>query len=151
MRRWVVLGLLTVGIIIAYVARINFSVALATRDFRTLFHLTDSDRGMLGAAFFWSYAFLQIPAGILVDRYGVKCPYALSFFRPRVRRALSTLRPSAAGRARPPLATRSNSPKGSSAAQPEPPEPRELRLPSLRRPPTEPIFQVGRCPVRSSF
>ena len=79
MRRWVVLGLLTVGIIIAYVARINFSVALATRDFRTLFHLTDSDRGMLGAAFFWSYALLQIPAGMLVDRYGVKYPYAWSF------------------------------------------------------------------------
>jgi MFS family permease len=79
MRRWVVLGLLTIGIIIAYVARINFSVALATKDFRTLFHLTDSDRGMLGAAFFWSYAILQIPAGILVDRYGVKYPYAWSF------------------------------------------------------------------------
>ena len=32
MRRWVILGLLTVGIIIAYVARINFSVALATES-----------------------------------------------------------------------------------------------------------------------
>jgi MFS transporter, ACS family, D-galactonate transporter len=80
MRRWVVLGLLTVGIIIAYVARINFSVALAAPDFKALFHLTDSDRGLLGAAFFWSYALLQIPAGMLVDRYGVKYPYALSFF-----------------------------------------------------------------------
>ena len=46
MRRWVVLGLLTVGIIIAYVARINFSVALAAPDFKALFHLTDSDRGL---------------------------------------------------------------------------------------------------------
>jgi ACS family D-galactonate transporter-like MFS transporter len=80
MRRWVVLGLLTLGIVIAYIARINFSVALATKDFKELFHLTDSDRGLLGAAFFWSYALLQIPAGMLVDRYGVKYPYALSFF-----------------------------------------------------------------------
>jgi len=79
-RRWIVLGLLTLGIIIAYTARINFSVALATKAFKELFHLTDADRGSLGAAFFWSYAVLQIPAGMLVDRYGVKYPYALSFF-----------------------------------------------------------------------
>jgi MFS family permease len=78
-RRWGVLALLTVGIIIAYIARINFSVALATKSFKELFHLTDPDRGSLGAAFFWSYALLQIPAGMLVDRYGVKYPYALSF------------------------------------------------------------------------
>jgi MFS family permease len=78
-RRWGVLGLLTVGIIIAYVARQNFSVALVSKDFRGLFHPTDIDRGKLNAAFFWSYAALQIPAGMLVDRYGVKFPYALSF------------------------------------------------------------------------
>jgi len=29
--------------------------------------------------FFWSYAFLQIPAGWLVDRYGVKWPFAFAF------------------------------------------------------------------------
>jgi ACS family D-galactonate transporter-like MFS transporter len=79
-RRWVILGLLVVGIVIAYVVRENFSVALATKDFTSLFGLTDTDRGGLNAAFYWSYAFLQIPAGWLVDRYGVKIPYALSFF-----------------------------------------------------------------------
>src|SRR5437867_2375887 len=65
--------------IIAYVDRTNFSVALAAKDFKNLFRLTDVDRGTLGSAFFWSYAFLQIPAGWLVDRYGVKFPYALGF------------------------------------------------------------------------
>src|SRR4051794_2152509 len=79
-RRWTVIGLLSLGMIIAYVDRTNFSVALAATDFKNLFHLTNSDRGALGSAFFWSYAFLQIPAGWLVDRYGVKFPYALSFF-----------------------------------------------------------------------
>lgn len=78
-RRWAVLGLLIVGIIIAYVDRSNFSVALASKDFKSLFRLTDLDRGELNSAFFWSYAILQIPAGLLVDRYGVKFPYALSF------------------------------------------------------------------------
>jgi MFS transporter, ACS family, D-galactonate transporter len=79
-RNWAVLGLLVVGIVIAYVARENFSVALAEKDFRNLFRLSDADRGGLNSAFFWSYAFLQIPAGWLVDRYGVKFPYAFSFF-----------------------------------------------------------------------
>ena len=79
-RRWGILGLLVTGIIIAYVVRENFSVALATKDFTSLFGLTDTDRGGLNSAFYWSYAFLQIPAGWLVDRYGVKIPYALSFF-----------------------------------------------------------------------
>src|SRR5260370_5557332 len=78
-RRWAVLALLVTGIIIAYVVRENFSVALATKDFTSLFRITDSDRGGLNAAFYWSYAFLQIPAGWLVDRYGVKFPYALGF------------------------------------------------------------------------
>ena len=78
-RRWSVIALLMVGIIIAYVDRANISVALAVRDFKVQFHLTDQDRGALNSAFFWSYAFLQIPAGWLVDRYGVKFPYAWSF------------------------------------------------------------------------
>src|SRR3954454_14554961 len=78
-RNWTIIGLLSLGMIIAYVDRTNFSVALASKDFKTLFRLTDVDRGTLNSAFFWSYAFLQIPAGWLVDRYGVKFPYAWSF------------------------------------------------------------------------
>jgi MFS family permease len=49
-------------------------------EFRRLFQLTDAGRGTLNSAFFWSYAFLQIPAGWVVDRYGVKYPYAIAFF-----------------------------------------------------------------------
>ena len=33
----------------------------------------------MNSAFFWSYALLQVPAGWLVDRVGVKYPYAASF------------------------------------------------------------------------
>jgi ACS family D-galactonate transporter-like MFS transporter len=68
-----------VGMVIAYVARSNLSVALELPHFKSAFHLTDADRGTLNTAFFWSYAFLQIPAGWLVDRYGVKVPYAVGF------------------------------------------------------------------------
>ncbi len=78
-RRWIIIGLLTLGTMIGYVDRSNISVALAVPDFRSLLHLTDQQRGTLNSAFFWSYAFLQIPAGWLVDRYGVKIPYAIAF------------------------------------------------------------------------
>jgi len=78
-RRWIIIGLLNAGMIIAYVSRSNLPVALALPDFIRLFHLSDLDRGTLNSSFFWAYAALQIPAGWLVDRYGVKWPYALSF------------------------------------------------------------------------
>ncbi len=78
--RWSIIGLLSLGMIIAYVDRANISVALVLPEFKNLFRLSDADRGTLNSAFFWSYAFLQIPAGWLVDRYGVKFPYAIGFF-----------------------------------------------------------------------
>jgi ACS family D-galactonate transporter-like MFS transporter len=78
-KRWITVGLLSVGAIIAYVSRTNISAALAYQPFIRMFHLTDIDRGTLNSAFFWSYAALQIPTGWVVDRYGVKIPYAISF------------------------------------------------------------------------
>lgn len=74
MRRWLTLLLLTAVLIIAYVDRTNLSVALAAVEFRNFFHLSDAQRGLVNSAFFWSYTFLQIPAGLLVDRFGVKRP-----------------------------------------------------------------------------
>jgi MFS family permease len=71
--------LLALGMVIAYIDRANLSVALADPAFKKLFQLNDSQRGLLGSIFFWSYAFLQIPAGWLADRYGVKWPYAIAF------------------------------------------------------------------------
>jgi MFS transporter, ACS family, D-galactonate transporter len=65
--------------IIAYVDRTNLSVALASKEFKDFFRLTDVQRGDLSSAFFWSYAFLQVPIGALADKYGVKYPFAISF------------------------------------------------------------------------
>jgi MFS family permease len=78
-RRWTIVGLLCLGMMIAYFDRVNLSIALAADDFKSYFRLSDTDRGALNAAFFWSYALLQIPAGWLVDRFGVKRPYAAGF------------------------------------------------------------------------
>jgi MFS transporter, ACS family, D-galactonate transporter len=65
--------------IIAYVDRTNLSVAVADTTFRSFFHLSNTAAGTLNSAFFWTYALLQIPAGLLVDRFGVKKPYTLFF------------------------------------------------------------------------
>ncbi|MEJ7608125.1 MAG: MFS transporter [Bryobacteraceae bacterium] len=78
-RTWIVVGLLCVANIIAYIDRINLSTALADEAFKAYFGLTNALRGDLNSAFFWSYAFLQIPAGALTDRYGVKYPLAIGF------------------------------------------------------------------------
>ncbi len=78
-QRWVTVGLLCLGVIIAYIDRTNLSVAVADPEFKNFFRLGETERGWLNSAFFWSYAFLQIPAGWLVDKYGVRIPYAIGF------------------------------------------------------------------------
>ena len=79
-KRWFVVVLLAAGAIIAYCARTNITTATAYKPFVDHFQLSDVDRGLLDSAFFWSYMALQIPMGWLVDRFGVKFPYAISFF-----------------------------------------------------------------------
>jgi len=91
--RWSVIGLLVVGVIIAYVARSNISVALVVPEFRRLFQLTDASRGTLNSAFFWSYAFLQIPAGWIVDRDGVRELYAIAIYDSTVLAFIGRARP----------------------------------------------------------
>ncbi len=78
-RHWAVISLLCAAFIVAYFDRQNFSIVLSDRAFTRLFHLSDNNRGLLNSAFFWSYAAFQIPAGWLVDRYGVKRPFAIGF------------------------------------------------------------------------
>ena len=87
-RRWSIVVLLCLGMVIAYVDRTALSVAIAVPEFREHFSLTDSQRGLMNSAFFWSYALLQVPAGWLVDRVGVKYPYAgrLHFLEPHLGR-----------------------------------------------------------------
>lgn len=38
------------------------------------FHLTVTDIGVLSASFFYPYLILQIPAGMVIDRMGVRKP-----------------------------------------------------------------------------
>ncbi|WP_434109871.1 MFS transporter [Paraburkholderia caffeinilytica] len=77
--RWGILVLLALGLMISFVDRTSMSAALADHRFVREFLLTHVERGWLGSAVFWSYGILQIPMGWLVDRYGVKWPYAICF------------------------------------------------------------------------
>jgi ACS family D-galactonate transporter-like MFS transporter len=71
--RWTVVGLLTLGMVNAYVDRVNLSIALP--EMTRTFDLGPDAAGFALSAFFWSYALFQIPAGLLVDRFGVRRLY----------------------------------------------------------------------------
>lgn len=68
-RRWSIGILLGVGVLINYFDRINLSVA--GPQIQSAFHLTSGELGLLFSAFFWPYALLQLPAGLMLDRCGV--------------------------------------------------------------------------------
>ena len=78
-RRWSILVLLGLGAVIAFASRTNIPQAQLDKSFIHQFHLSKTDLGVVNSAFFWSYMLLQIPMGWLVDRYGTKIPYAISF------------------------------------------------------------------------
>ena len=78
--RWAVVVLLAVGLMIAWTDRTSMSAAIADPRFIQDFTLTHVQRGWIGSSVFWAYGVLQLPMGWLVDRYGVKWPYAVCFF-----------------------------------------------------------------------
>jgi MFS family permease len=93
--RWVVVGLLTIGVIIAYTARINLSAALP--EIRKTVPLNPVSIGLLLSAFFWAYTLLQIPAGWIIDRFGIRWPYAAALFLWSVLSAATALASGLAG------------------------------------------------------
>lgn len=76
-RRWIVLALVFAGIVISYVDRGNLSIAAPSimQDFR----IPPATMGYVLSAFFWTYALFQIPAGAIVDRFGIRRAYAGGF------------------------------------------------------------------------
>jgi len=76
-RRWIILGLVFLGIVINYIDRGNLSIAAPF--IMGHFSLTFATMGILLSAFFWTYAACQIPAGALVDWFGIRRAYAGGF------------------------------------------------------------------------
>ena len=76
-RRWVVLGLLFLGVVVSYMDRGNLSIAAV--PIMAEFHLTSTQMGLLLSSFFWTYALFQVPGGALLDRFGIRKLYAGAF------------------------------------------------------------------------
>jgi MFS transporter, ACS family, D-galactonate transporter len=69
-RRWRIAFLLAFGVLVNFFDRINLSVS---RDaLHASFGLSLVAFGYLSSAFSWTYAAMQMPAGILLDRWGVR-------------------------------------------------------------------------------
>jgi len=75
--RWWLLALLFTAMLISYVHRGAFSVAapFMAKDLG----LSKAGIGIVLSSFFWVYAFMQVPAGWIVDRFGTKRAYSLGF------------------------------------------------------------------------
>ena len=69
-RRWRIAFLLSLGVLVNFFDRINLSVS---RDaLHESFGLSMVAFGYLSSAFSWTYALMQMPAGVLLDRWGVR-------------------------------------------------------------------------------
>ncbi len=69
-RRWGIALLLGFGVLVNYFDRVNLSVSQdALRD---AFGISTVTFGYLLSAYSWTYAALQLPSGLLLDRLGVK-------------------------------------------------------------------------------
>jgi ACS family D-galactonate transporter-like MFS transporter len=69
-RRWRIAFLLALGVLVNFFDRINLSVS---RDaLHASFGLSLVAFGYLSSAFSWTYALMQMPAGVLLDRWGVR-------------------------------------------------------------------------------
>jgi len=87
--QWRVLAMLVVCVLVNYLDRGNLSVALT--NVRRDLGLDEQQLGNLSTAFFWTYAFCQIPAGWMVTRFDVYRVLGASFFLMSLATALTSL------------------------------------------------------------
>ena len=76
-RRWGLVGLLGLAALINYLDRATLSVSLPLIS--TDLSLGPTAKGLVLSAFFWSYALLQVPVGLLVDKWSLRWLYAGAF------------------------------------------------------------------------
>src|SRR6266850_1422982 len=76
-RRWTIVWLLFAASLINYFDRQTLSYALPI--LAVDFHLDEVQQGLVSSAFFWSYALMQIPMGMCVDRFNLRWLYAGAF------------------------------------------------------------------------
>src|SRR6202142_4542317 len=69
-RRWGIAFLLGFGVLVNYLDRVNLSVSQEALD--ASFGISLVTFGYLLSAYSWTYAAFQLPAGLILDRFGVK-------------------------------------------------------------------------------
>jgi ACS family D-galactonate transporter-like MFS transporter len=69
-RRWGIAALLGFGILVSYFDRVNLSVS--KEALHDAFAISPVVFGFLSSAYNWPYAALQLPCGLLLDRFGVR-------------------------------------------------------------------------------
>ncbi len=69
-RRWRIAFLLSLGVLVAFLDRVNLSVSQDA--LHASFGISLVTFGYLSSAYSWTYALMQMPAGALLDRWGVR-------------------------------------------------------------------------------
>lgn len=77
-KRFAILALLFVSVLINYMDRANISVA--STSLRTDLGLSMVEMGLIFSAFGWTYSLLQIPGGIMVDLFKTRQLYSVIIF-----------------------------------------------------------------------
>jgi ACS family D-galactonate transporter-like MFS transporter len=94
-RRWGIALLLGFGVLVNYVDRVNLSVAQPA--LHATFGITAVTFGWLLGAYSWTYALLQLPSGVLLDRFGVRLVGRISTFLWSVATFCASISPGLAG------------------------------------------------------
>jgi len=77
-RRWMMASLLGFGVLVNFFDRVNLSVSQDALHFA--FGISTIQFGYLLSAYSWTYCFLQLPSGVLLDRFGVRLVGRISTF-----------------------------------------------------------------------
>ena len=77
-QRWNLMALLVLAMVACYAHRGTLSIAVPF--LQKEMSLSKAQLGVMLSAFSWCYAFLQVPSGWLVDRFGVRRVYGWGFF-----------------------------------------------------------------------
>jgi MFS transporter, ACS family, D-galactonate transporter len=75
-KRYQVLFLIFINVVINYMDRTN--LAVAGNEISKEFYFTDLQMGLIFSAFSWTYVIFQIPGGMLVKQYGPRVLYAIT-------------------------------------------------------------------------
>lgn len=76
--RYVILALVFINIVINYMDRTNVSIAMP--ELAKEIGLSTVEQGLIFSAFGWVYAAMQVPGGILLDKFGSRIMYFISLF-----------------------------------------------------------------------